>query len=129
MSSHFLGKCSYSPFLAWLKDKLEGNKFALPALYHPASLIPLDIWKGMAPSTNSGEQQHRNVYRDGINLTMVAGISRGMQYDWRAMASLDVYRTTGIQGRDQPATHEFRIARSATRHGKLLLKIHNLASG
>lgn len=105
-------------YTAWLKDKLEGTKFALPALYHPASLIPLDIWKGMTMSTNSGEQQHRNVYRDGVNLTMLAGIIRGMQYDWRAMVSIDLYRTTGIQYRDQPATYTFRIARSVARHGK-----------
>lgn len=105
-------------FSAWLKDKLEGTKFALPALYQPASLIPLDIWKGMTLSTNSGEQQHRNVYRDGVNLTMLAGIIRGMQYDWRAMVSIDLYRTTGIQYRDEPATYTFRIGRSVARHGE-----------
>ncbi|KZP33349.1 hypothetical protein FIBSPDRAFT_718116, partial [Athelia psychrophila] len=101
---------------AWLKDKLETNKFALPALYQPASLIPLAIWKGTTLSTNSAEQQHRNIYRDGVNLTMLAGIIRGMQYDWRAIASIDIYRTTGIHHRDQPATYLFRITRSMKRH-------------
>jgi len=30
---------------AWLKDKIEGTKFALPALYQPSSLVSLEIWK------------------------------------------------------------------------------------
>ncbi len=107
-------------FLAWLKDKLEGNKFAFPALYQPASLIPIDIWKGSSLSTNSGEQQHRNIYRDGVNLTMLAGVMRGMQFDWRTMASINLYRDTGIHYRDQPATHAHRIAHSVSRHGKKL---------
>lgn len=81
----------------------------------------------MTLSTNSGEQQHRNVYRDGVNLTMLAGIIRGMQYDWRAMVSIDLYRTTGIQSRDQPATYAFRIGRSVARHGEqyLLFEFNN----
>lgn len=111
-------KCVTETITAWLKDKLETNKFALPALYQPASLIPLAIWKGTTLSTNSAEQQHRNIYRDGVNLTMLAGIIRGMQYDWRAIASIDIYRTTGIHHRDQPATYLFRITRSMKRHGK-----------
>ncbi|KAF7969562.1 hypothetical protein HWV62_26919 [Athelia sp. TMB] len=103
---------------AWLRDKLETNKFVLPALYHPASLIPLAIWKGITLSTNSAEQQHHNIYRDGVNLTILAGIIRGMQYDWRAIASIDIYHTTGIHHRDQPATYLFRITRSIKRHGE-----------
>ncbi|KAG2342174.1 hypothetical protein BDR05DRAFT_949144 [Suillus weaverae] len=29
--------------LAWLRDKLDGTKFALPVIYQPASLIPIHL--------------------------------------------------------------------------------------
>ncbi|KAJ8457091.1 hypothetical protein ONZ45_g18455 [Pleurotus djamor] len=41
---------------AWLKDKQEGSKFMLPALYQPLSKIPLHIWK-LAPSSTNGNEQ------------------------------------------------------------------------
>ncbi|KAJ7769144.1 hypothetical protein DFH07DRAFT_769047 [Mycena maculata] len=56
---------------AWLKDKQVRSKFALPALYQPASLIPLEIWKSAPSTTNRNEQAHRNINRDGVNLTML----------------------------------------------------------
>ncbi|KAG2130545.1 hypothetical protein BD769DRAFT_1292574, partial [Suillus cothurnatus] len=67
----------------WLKDKVETNKFALPALYHPASLIPEDIWRACPATTNGNEQAHRNVNRDGVNLTLLGGIMRGRAFDDR----------------------------------------------
>ncbi|KAJ6452183.1 hypothetical protein C8R47DRAFT_998159 [Mycena vitilis] len=73
---------------AWLKDKRSGSSFALPALYQPLSLIPLEIWKSAPSTTNGNEQAHRNINRDGVNLTMLGAIMRGMQYDARAMGAL-----------------------------------------
>ncbi|KAF8573655.1 hypothetical protein K439DRAFT_1374742 [Ramaria rubella] len=65
----------------WLKNKVSACGFALAALYQPASQIPIDIWK-VSPSTSNGnEQAHRSINRDGVKLTMLAGIMRGMQYD------------------------------------------------
>ncbi|KAF7333761.1 hypothetical protein MVEN_02332800 [Mycena venus] len=61
---------------AWLKDKQVGSKFALPALYQPASLIPLEIWKSAPSTMNGNEQAHRNINRDGVNLTMLGAIMR-----------------------------------------------------
>ncbi|KAF4600363.1 hypothetical protein EYR38_004988 [Pleurotus pulmonarius] len=101
--------------VAWLKDKREGSKFALPALYHPLSYIPLDIWKSAPSSTNGNEQAHRNINRDGVNLTLLGGIMRGMQYDNRAMATLDLYSSVGIFPRDQTTTHYRRVASSIYR--------------
>jgi hypothetical protein len=70
---YFIG--SYALYqLAWLKDKRIGSKFAIPALYQPASLIPLEIWKSAPSTTNGNEQAHRNINRDGVNLTMLGGI-------------------------------------------------------
>ncbi|KAG1866177.1 hypothetical protein F4604DRAFT_1779145, partial [Suillus subluteus] len=46
---------------AWLKDKVETNKFILPALYRPTSFITEDIWRACPATTNGNEQAHRNV--------------------------------------------------------------------
>ncbi|KAJ7860303.1 hypothetical protein B0H13DRAFT_2569623 [Mycena leptocephala] len=101
---------------AWLKDKQVGSKFALPALYQPASLIPLEIWKSAPSTTNGNEQAHRNINRDGVNLTMLGAIMRGMQYDARAMGALELHASQGIYSRDQTATHFRRLQRSLNRH-------------
>ncbi|KAG2127173.1 uncharacterized protein EDB93DRAFT_1270945, partial [Suillus bovinus] len=90
---------------AWLKDKLEGTKFAFPAIYQPASLIPLAFWKASPATTNGNEQSHRNAYREGIHLTLLAGIMKGMRYDQGATNSMDVHTTFGVSTRDQGATY------------------------
>ncbi|KAG2364933.1 hypothetical protein BDR07DRAFT_1400262 [Suillus spraguei] len=74
---------------AWLKDKIEGTKFALPALHQPNSLIPFEIWKASPTTTNGNEQAHRNINRDGVGLTLL-GIMRGFHYDTNICASLDL---------------------------------------
>lgn len=104
-------------FTAWLKDKRVSSKFALPALYQPYSLIPYDVWKASPSSTNGNEQSHRNIYRDGVNLTVLAGIMRGMQFDARATTSIKLFDEHGIYPRDQQATHFRRYERSVHRHG------------
>ncbi|KAJ7242720.1 hypothetical protein C8J57DRAFT_1526083 [Mycena rebaudengoi] len=101
---------------AWLKDKRVGSKFALPALYQPASLIPLEIWKSAPSTTNGNEQAHRNINRDGVNLTVLGGLMRGMQYDARAMGALELHSSQGVYSRDQTATHFRRLQRSLNRH-------------
>ncbi|KAF8187531.1 hypothetical protein BJ912DRAFT_926768 [Pholiota molesta] len=75
---------------AWLKDKRVTNKFALAGLCQPLSLIPLDVWKASPSTTNGNEQSHRNINRDGVNLTILGGIMLGMQYDFRATASREL---------------------------------------
>ena len=109
---------------AWLKDKRVGSKFALPALYQPLSLIPIEIWKSAPSTTNGNEQAHRNINRDGVNLTMLGGIMRGMQYDARAMGALELHSTQGIYSRNQTATHFRRLQRSLNRHSKSPSRIH-----
>ncbi|KAJ7273844.1 hypothetical protein C8J57DRAFT_1037799, partial [Mycena rebaudengoi] len=97
---------------AWLKDKRVGSKFVLPALYQPASLIPLEIWKSAPSTTNGNEQAHRNINRDGVNLTVLGGLMRGMQYDARAMGALELHSSQGVYSRDQTATYFRRLQRS-----------------
>ena len=103
---------------AWLKDKIEGSKFALPALYFPRSLIPPDIWKACPTTTNGNKQAHCNINQDGTNLTLLGGIMRGQEYDARAATSIDIHCTYGIHNHDKAATYTHRVSRSVSRHGK-----------
>lgn len=107
-----------STFTAWLRDKRTGSKFALPALYRPYSLIPLEIWKASPSSTNGNEQSHRNINRDGVNLTLLGAIMKGMQYDARTIASMELLEAHGIYARDQEATHFRRYERALNRQGE-----------
>ncbi|KAJ6485262.1 hypothetical protein DFH09DRAFT_1106230 [Mycena vulgaris] len=86
------------------------------ALCQPLSLIPLDIWKSAPSTTNGNEQAHRNINCDEVNLTMLGGIMRGMQYDARAMRALELHASQGIYSRDQTSTHFRRLQRSLNRH-------------
>ncbi|KAG1841105.1 hypothetical protein DFJ58DRAFT_732557 [Suillus subalutaceus] len=104
-------RCGGPKAAAWLKDKLEGTKFALPALYQPMSLIPLALWKASPSTTNGNEQAHRNAYREGVHLTLLAGIMKGMKFDQGAMSSMDVHATFGVSTRDQEATQVYHATR------------------
>ena len=101
----------------WLDDKLVRSKFAFPALYWPASNIPLDIWKAVPATTNGNEQVHRNVNRDGVGLTLLAGVMRGMHYDRRAFHGLQTIAESGVHVRDVISTHHSRKMRAITRKG------------
>ncbi|KAF8525595.1 hypothetical protein BU17DRAFT_41669, partial [Hysterangium stoloniferum] len=102
----------------WLKDKEAASGFALAGIYQPLSKIPLEIWKASPLISNGNEQAHRNINRDGIKLTMLAGIMRGMQFDSRCMVSLNILCKYGINMRDQQATHFCRAARAIQRSSK-----------
>ncbi|KAJ7328383.1 hypothetical protein DFH08DRAFT_815884 [Mycena albidolilacea] len=99
---------------AWLKDKQVGSKFVLPALYQPASLIPLEIWKSASSTTNGNEQSHRNINRDGV----VEPDDARSNNAW-AMGALELHASQGIYSRDRTATHFRRLQRSLNRHGNL----------
>ena len=89
----------------------------IPALYQPCSLIPLCIWKASPSTTNGNEQAHCNINRDGIGLTLLAGVMRGQQYDKRMISSINLHISQGINSRDTIATHTFRATRSISRTG------------
>ncbi|KAG2040955.1 hypothetical protein BDR03DRAFT_73762 [Suillus americanus] len=48
------------------------------------------IWRACPATTNGNEQAHRNVNRDGVNLTLLGGIMRGRVFDDRAAQSVDL---------------------------------------
>ncbi|KAF8975638.1 hypothetical protein BDQ17DRAFT_1267859 [Cyathus striatus] len=100
---------------AWIKDKLDA-KFVIPAIHQPASLIPLPVWQASSSTTNGNEQAHRNINRDGINLTLLGGIMRGMQYDFRIQSSLTLQSTEGVYVHDQLSTEFYCSMTSVSHH-------------
>ncbi|KAJ8583007.1 hypothetical protein M405DRAFT_867360 [Rhizopogon salebrosus TDB-379] len=99
---------------AWLKDKIEGTKFALPALYQPNSLIPLEIWRASPSTTNGNEQAHRNINRDGVSLTLLGGSCEDFTNE-NLTASLDIFDAFGINSSDRLSTHAHRAKRALSR--------------
>ncbi|EJD54155.1 hypothetical protein AURDEDRAFT_157408 [Auricularia subglabra TFB-10046 SS5] len=97
---------------SWLRDK-EG--FAIRALYHPESKIPLAVWRAGKSNSNGVEQKHRNINRDGKHLSMLGGIQLGMQHDTREQRSGEVVISEGIHPRYRPATDGMREERSLVR--------------
>ncbi|KZV98486.1 hypothetical protein EXIGLDRAFT_832155 [Exidia glandulosa HHB12029] len=100
----------------WLHDKEVSCPFAIPALYHPYSKIPLHVWLAGASNSNGVEQAHRNVNRDGKGLPLVGGIQRGRQYDAREEKSTLVMQNENIAPRYGPATHAMRQERAIVRN-------------
>ncbi|KIK80351.1 hypothetical protein PAXRUDRAFT_36216 [Paxillus rubicundulus Ve08.2h10] len=92
---------------AWLKDKIEGMKFALLALYFPKSLMPADFWKACPTTTNGNEQAHCSINHDSVHLTLLGGVMQGRDYDYdeRAASSIDIHQTHGINTHDRGSTH------------------------
>ncbi|KAG1866055.1 hypothetical protein F4604DRAFT_1499021, partial [Suillus subluteus] len=64
--------------------------FALSALHHPTNSIPQDVWCAYPATTNGNEHAHRNVNRDGVNLTLLGGSMRGRAFGDRMAQSIDV---------------------------------------
>ncbi|KAF8592569.1 hypothetical protein K439DRAFT_1324584 [Ramaria rubella] len=58
----------------WLKNKHSAGGFALAALYQPASKIPIEVWKAFAFNLKRQRTSTRSINRDGVKLTMLAGI-------------------------------------------------------
>jgi hypothetical protein len=91
----------------------------IPALYQTRSLIPPYIWKVSPSTTNGNEQAHRNVNRDGIGLTLLAGIMRGQQRDMQMLSSINLHVSHGINTRDTVSTHTFRATHTVNRTGMI----------
>ncbi|KAF8479881.1 hypothetical protein JB92DRAFT_2767137, partial [Gautieria morchelliformis] len=102
----------------WLEDKTVSSPFVIPAIYQPASKIPLAIWQASPSTSNGNEQAHRNVNRDGTHLTLLAAIMCGLQYDEHAVAALQLMDTVGIHPRDQLPTEYCQAGRAALRQGQ-----------
>ena len=98
------------------------SRYAFPGIYWPASKVPLEVWKASPATTNGNEQAHRNVNRDGIGLTLLAGVMRGMYYDERAYRGIGDMFETGVQTRDEIATHHNRKMRTISRKGSSSLQ-------
>ncbi|CAB5368912.1 unnamed protein product [Rhizophagus irregularis] len=79
---------------AWVKDKrvswvLSGISIAFTKMDHI-------IWNQTPNNTNVGESAHANVNHDGRNLSLLAGIVRGCNFDKRQWESGNVYEKYNI---------------------------------
>ncbi|KAF8577155.1 hypothetical protein K439DRAFT_1534318 [Ramaria rubella] len=81
---------------AWMNDKEIGSPFVIPAIYQPASKIPLEIWQSAPSTSNGNEQAHRNINRDGTGLMLLAAIMQGLQYDVCTVRSVGLMHEAGI---------------------------------
>ena len=106
-----------------MDNKVEA-KFVIPALYQPESRIPLDIWCAAPSTTNGNEQAHRCINRDGIGLTLLAGVMRAFQYDNRTNVSMQLFRNMGIFQRDSQPTYAKRADRSIRRNSECYIKTY-----
>jgi hypothetical protein len=95
----------------------------LQALYRPTSFITEDIWRACPATTNDDTI---DVDRDGVNLTLLGGIMRGLAFDDRAVQSIDVHVSLGVGTRDRDSTHVYRVSRSITRQGMHLHLHHSI---
>ncbi|KIJ43707.1 hypothetical protein M422DRAFT_252951 [Sphaerobolus stellatus SS14] len=99
----------------WLKDKESADGWALAAIYHPKSKIPLHIWKAAPSTSNGNEQAHRNVNRDGMKLSLLAATMFGEGVDFRQLNGIDILLKHGIHNRDQVQSHFRQAARALIR--------------
>ena len=43
--------------------------------------MPLEYWQACPTTTNGNEQAHQSINQDGTNLTLLAGVMQGQEYD------------------------------------------------
>ncbi|KIJ46901.1 hypothetical protein M422DRAFT_249642 [Sphaerobolus stellatus SS14] len=89
----------------WLKDKEAGEGWPMAAIYWGKSFMPLSVWKAAPSTSNGNEQAHRNINRDGIKLSILAGAMIGYHLDSRVMSMLEVGELLGIDTNNQATTH------------------------
>ncbi|KIJ40774.1 hypothetical protein M422DRAFT_256193 [Sphaerobolus stellatus SS14] len=111
----------------WLKDKEAGEGWPMAAIYWGKSFMPLSVWKAAPSTSNGNEQAHRNINRDGIKLSILAGTMKGYHLDSRAMSMLEVEELLGIDTNDPAATH-FRRSRRALHRSIAVQKRNNLTN-
>jgi len=105
-----------------LKDK-KSSPFVIPAIYRPASKIPLEVWQAAPWTTNGNEQAHRSINRDGIGLSVVAAGNFGLQYDSRMLSSIKLAKAESIYPRDQLQTHSKRADRAFFRNSESYFRL------
>ncbi|KIJ34383.1 hypothetical protein M422DRAFT_263521 [Sphaerobolus stellatus SS14] len=88
----------------WLNDKLAAEGFALAGICRQRSLNPVESWKAAPNTTNGNEQAHRDANRNGVHLSLFAGIMRILQYDSRKKKLINITTQTDIPVCDNHST-------------------------
>lgn len=53
-------------------------------------MIPYDVWKDGAATSNLIESVHSDVNKEGTSCTLLSGVTRGLHFDMMKMRSLEV---------------------------------------
>ncbi|EXX66266.1 hypothetical protein RirG_125470 [Rhizophagus irregularis DAOM 197198w] len=91
---HKIRDCGEPGTTAWVKDKL--TPWVLSGISSVFSKMDHIIWSQTPNNTNAGESAHANVNRDGCNLSLLARIVRGRDFDKRQWESTDVYEKYNV---------------------------------
>ncbi|EXX65424.1 hypothetical protein RirG_133420 [Rhizophagus irregularis DAOM 197198w] len=76
------------------------------------------IWNQTPNNTNVGESAHANVNHDGRNLSLLAGIVRGCNFDKRQWESGNVYEKYNIPESYRDKSELARSIQAEKRAGK-----------
>ncbi|CAB4426822.1 unnamed protein product [Rhizophagus irregularis] len=86
--------CNKPGAAAWVKDKLV--PWVLSGISSVFTKMDCTIWNQTPNNTNAGESAHANVNRDGCNLSLLAGIIRGQEFDKRQWESANVHEQYNV---------------------------------
>lgn len=102
----------------WLANKEMADGLLLAGAYGARSWIDLDDWLAAPDDTNGVEQSHRDIYRDGTQLSLVAALMYGMQFDRRAEEALRNFEASGVRHSDTISNVTLTTNRAAKRKGE-----------
>ncbi|KAF7322124.1 hypothetical protein MKEN_00736200 [Mycena kentingensis (nom. inval.)] len=79
----------------WVRDK-HTCRFAWAGICHAKSKIPLAVWQAGDSTTNLIEAVHRDVNREGVHLTLLGGVQKGLAFDSFKQRTMRVQENYGI---------------------------------
>ncbi|GBC27218.1 hypothetical protein GLOIN_2v1763409 [Rhizophagus irregularis DAOM 181602=DAOM 197198] len=86
--------CEEPGTAAWVNDKR--TPWVLSGVSYAFTKMDSNIWHQTPNNTNVGESAHANVNHDGRNLSLLAGIARGRDFDNRQWESIDIYKKYNV---------------------------------
>nr|GAT44274.1 predicted protein [Mycena chlorophos] len=79
----------------WVSDKYSSG-FAWAAICQQYSKIPLPIWEIEGKTTNYIESAHRDINNEGVHLTLLGGVQKGLKYDLFKQSTVATQEAFGV---------------------------------
>lgn len=89
-------------------------------MYFGMSKIPADIWMARDLTDNVGESQHKNIYREGKDLTILGGVLSGEKFDLQNTRAHDIQTRLGIRSSYRSMEDSERLANNIRRTREFL---------